>query len=127
MTLASVVGLLVFIRTEVGGWWFDKMKLTVPLFRRMFRALYISRSLETMGELVNAGVPMLDSLNITGDIAGNRLYKRMWRTVQNSVKQGKKIAHPLQRNPLLPKSVVQMMSAGEESGKLQSVAAVPAG
>jgi type IV pilus assembly protein PilC len=87
----------------------------------MFRALYISRSLHTMGELVNAGVPMLDTLAITGDIAGNSLYRSLWRNVHSSVKQGKKISHDLGRTSLLPRSVVQMVSAGEESGKLGEV------
>lgn len=119
--LGIITGFLVFIRTRVGGWWWDKMKLVTPIFRRMFRALYISRSLHTMGELVNAGVPMLDTLMITGDISGNRYFKRMWRGVYASVKQGKKIAQPLQKSPLLPRVVVQMVSAGEESGKLGEV------
>jgi len=117
----AVVGLFFFTKTEVGGWWWDTLKLRVPIFRRMFRALYISRGLHTMGELVNAGVPMLDTLAITGEISGNRLYKRMWRGVYGSVKQGKKIIHPLQKTSLLPKSVVQMVGAGEESGKLGEV------
>ncbi len=106
------------IQTQWGRLWWDKTKLTVPLFRKMFRALYITRSLHTMGELVNAGVPMLDTLAITADIAGNQLYRRMWRAVYASVKQGKKISHPLQKSTLLPRSVVQMIGAGEESGKL---------
>ena len=93
----------------------------MPIFSKMFRALYISRSMHTMGELVNAGVPMLDTIKITGDISGNRLFLRLWVAVHNSVKQGKKIAQPLQRTVLLPKSVVQMISAGEESGKLGEV------
>jgi len=83
--------------------------------------LYIARSLSTMGQLINAGVPMLDTLAITGDISGNRLYKNLWKQVYASVKQGKKIATPMQKSPLLPKSVVQMISAGEESGKLGEV------
>ncbi len=119
--LAALGGFFMFIRTEVGAWWFDGVKLKVPLFKKMFRALYISRSLHTMGELVNAGVPMLDTLRITGDISGNRLYKRLWRGVYAAVKQGKKIVQTMQKNPLLPKSVVQMVSAGEESGKLGEV------
>lgn len=106
------------IQTQWGRLWFDKTKLTVPLFRKMFRALYITRSLHTMGELVNAGVPMLDTLAIVADISGNMLYRRMWRAVYASVKQGRKISQPLQKSPLLPRSVVQMISAGEESGKL---------
>jgi len=116
-----VIGFFLFIRTNVGGWWWHKTQLTMPLLSKMFRALYISRSLHTMGELINAGVPMLDTLAITGEISGNMLFKRMWRGVYNAVKQGKRINHVLGKTPLLPKSVVQMIGAGEESGKLGEV------
>lgn len=108
-------------KTETGGFWFDKLRLSIPIVRGMFRALYISRSLHTMGQLINAGVPMLDTLAITGDISGNRLYQTMWRGVYASVKQGKKIAQPLNKTSLLPRAVTQMISAGEESGKLGEV------
>jgi type IV pilus assembly protein PilC len=119
--ISSVAGFVLFIRTDVGGLWWHKTQLTMPLLSKMFSALYISRSLHTMGELVNAGVPMLDTLMITGDIAGNTLFRRMWRAVYGAVKQGKKISFILFKSPLLPKSVVQMISAGEESGKLGEV------
>ena len=119
--LGMGISLFMFLRTDTGSKWLDKTKLTVPIFKKMFRALYISRSLQTMGELINAGVPMLDTLVITGDVSGNWFFKRLWRSVYASVKEGKKIAQPLLKNPLLPKSVVQMISAGEESGKLGEV------
>ena len=45
----------------------------------------------------------------------------MWRSVYAAVKQGKKIVVPLQKCPMLPRPVVQMISAGEESGKLGQV------
>lgn len=115
------IGLFLLSTTDVGRYWLDVFKLRVPVFRRMFRALYISRSLQTMGELINAGVPMLDTLAITGDVSGNVIYKRMWRGVFMSVKQGKKIAVTLNHEKLLPHAVVQMIGAGEESGKLGEV------
>jgi type IV pilus assembly protein PilC len=118
---AAITGFLVFIRTDMGRFWWDKTKLSLPLFRRMFRALYVSRGLHTMGELLNAGVPMLDTIAITGDISGNLLYKKMWRRVYAAVKQGKKIQSQLVRSKLLPTSVVQMIAAGEESGRLGEV------
>lgn len=108
-------------KTETGGFWADKMRLTIPVVKSMFRALYIGRSLHTMGQLINAGVPMLDTLAITGDISGNRMYRAMWRSVYSSVKQGKKISAPLSRTTLLPRAVSQMITAGEESGKLGEV------
>jgi type IV pilus assembly protein PilC len=114
-------GAFAFGRTRVGGVFYDTLKLRIPLVSVMFRSLYISRSLQTMGELINAGVPMLDTLAITGDISGNRLYKRFWREVYGGVKQGKKIAQTMHRTPLLPHAVVQMIGAGEESGKLGEV------
>ena len=116
--IGMVIGVWVFARTDVGGFWFDRLKLGIPVVKSMFRALYISRSLQTMGQLINAGVPMLDTLAITGDISGNRLFKAMWRNVYGSVKQGRKIALPLTKSTLLPRSVVQMVSAGEESGEV---------
>jgi type IV pilus assembly protein PilC len=119
--IAAGVGVVFLVKTEVGCYWLDILKLRVPIFKRMFRALYISRSLQTMGELINAGVPMLDTLAITGDIAGNIIYKRMWRGVFSSVKQGRKIASTLSSERLLPHAVVQMIGAGEESGKLGEV------
>jgi len=118
---AAAWGFALMIRTDWGRLWFDKTKLTVPLFKKLFRALYISRSLHTMGQLINAGVPMLDVISITADISGNALYRRMWKAVYAAVKQGKKISAPLKKSPLLPRAVVQMISAGEESGKLGEV------
>ncbi|MFW5681492.1 MAG: type II secretion system F family protein [Phycisphaeraceae bacterium] len=123
--VGGLLGLCIFgffgAKTRTGAFWVDIIKLRIPIMQRMFRALYITRSLHTMGELINAGVPMLDTLAITGEISGNSLYKRLWRSVYNAVKQGKKIASPLQKSTLLPKSVTQMISAGEESGKLGEV------
>ncbi len=74
-----------------------------------------------MGELVNAGVPMLDTISITGRISGNVVFKKMWHQVYVAVKQGKKICEPLAQNKLLPTSVVRMIASGEESGKLAEV------
>lgn len=119
--LSAAWGFFWTINTRWGRAWWDQIKLMLPIFKKLCRCLYISRSMHTMGELVNAGVPMLDTLSITANISGNTVYKRMWRQVFVSVKQGKKISTPLTKSNLLPKSVIQMISSGEESGKLAEV------
>ena len=108
-------------RTPRGQVYWDKTKLRIPLFKRMFRAMYITRGLQTMGELISAGVPMLETLQITADVSGNRLYKNMWQSVHMAVQQGCKISQPLQGCNLLPRNVVNMIAAGEQSGRLGSV------
>jgi type IV pilus assembly protein PilC len=121
VAVASIIGFLLMLRTNPGQLFFDRLKLAVPLFRGMFRALYVSRSLQTMGELLNAGVPVLDAVGVTADISGNRLYCDLWRRVQSSVREGRKLNDELQKSNLLPGSVVQMVAAGEESGRLGEV------
>jgi type IV pilus assembly protein PilC len=118
---ALIWSFMYFVNTQRGREAFDGFKLKMPLFKRMFRALYITRGLHTMGELVNAGVPVLETLAITAEVSGNILYRRLWQSVHLAVKQGSKIATPLARQQMLPKHVVQMISAGEESGKLAEV------
>jgi len=117
----AVWSFLWLINTEGGRAWWDLTKLRIPIVKKLCRCLYISRSMHTMGELVNAGVPMLDTISITANISGNTVFKQMWHQVFVAVKQGKKISAPLARNRQLPKNVVQMISSGEESGKLAEV------
>lgn len=112
-----------FITTTIGKNWWDKAKLVVPLMRKLCRCLYITRSLHTMGVLVNAGVPILNTLLITSEVSGNVHYKRMWQKVHNSVREGQKITSGLAGSTLLPASVVQMVRSGEESGRLSEVLA----
>lgn len=118
---AAIAGVMVFLRTDIGRNLWDQLKLKIPVLKKMFRALYITRSVQTMGELLTAGVPMLQTLEITADISGNTVYKKMWLAVHDAVKRGDKLCNPLDEMNILPKNVVQMTAAGEESGKLGHV------
>lgn len=108
-------------KTVGGKLWWDKMKLRIPLMKKLCESLYITRSLHTMGVLMNAGVPVLDTLSITAHISGNSLFENMWKGVHEMVRQGKKIAPSMEMYGLMPSNVVQMLQSGEESGTLGNV------
>ncbi|MHC4586641.1 MAG: type II secretion system F family protein [Planctomycetota bacterium] len=118
---ASFWGFWYFIGTEGGRRWWDKAKLVLPLVKTLCRSLYISRSLHTMGVLTKAGVPILNTISITAQIAGNILYKEMWLGVYEEVRQGKKIASSLSQYNLMPSNVIQMVKSGEDSGTMSDV------
>jgi len=109
------------IGTTGGRLWWDKTKLTLPLIKTLCRNLYITRSMHTMGVLTRAGVPILNTISITAQIAGNVLYKNMWLSVHEEVRQGKKIASSLSQFNLMPNNVVQMLRSGEDSGTMSDV------
>ncbi len=118
---AGLWGFYFFINTTGGRAWWDHVKLILPLIRTLCRNLYITRGLHTMGVLTRAGVPILNTISITAHISGNVLYKEMWLSVYEEVRQGKKIAASLARSALMPSSVVQMIRSGEDSGNMADV------
>ena len=120
-TIGMAVGFFYFQRTDFGKRWWDMAKLRIPILKSLCHALYLSRGLKTMGELVNAGVPMLDTIAITAEVSGNVHYARVWQRVHTAVRKGQRIAPTLSKSPLIPSSVTQMISAGEETGSLGEI------
>ena len=114
-------GLGYFIRTPSGRQSWDMAKLRIPILQKLCHALYLSRGLRTMGELVNAGVPMLDTIAITAEVSGNVHYARVWHRVHAAVRKGQRLAPTLAKSPFIPSSVSQMISAGEETGTLADI------
>jgi len=110
-----------FIGTEGGRAWWDRAKLSLPLIKSLCQNLYITRSMHTMSVLTRAGVPILNTISIVAQIAGNVLYKKMWLGVYEEVRQGKKIASSLGQYNLMPGNVVQMIRSGEDSGTMADV------
>jgi type IV pilus assembly protein PilC len=71
--------------------------------------------------MVKSGVPMLEALKMTSEVAGNLHYERVWLHVVERVAQGERIVDSLRGNPLFPKSLVQMIGSGEDTGRLDFV------
>jgi type IV pilus assembly protein PilC len=99
----------------------DRIRINAPLLGGMYRKAYLSRSLRTMAAMVNAGVSMLDGLAITAEVAGNHFYAKIWTDVADRVREGSTLSEQLMKSTLIPRTVTQMVSAGERTGKLATV------
>ncbi|MCC9604592.1 type II secretion system F family protein [Blastopirellula sp. JC732] len=119
--LAAGIGFYFFRKTEKGRQTIDSIKISVPIIGPMMRKITIARSLSTLGTLVRSDVPVLQSLELTADISQNYYYDKLWRNVIDSVTSGHQIHETLAKSKLIPPTVVQMISAGEETGRLDDV------
>ncbi len=108
-------------RTPAGRQLLDWLKIQMPILGPMFRKVAISRSLRTLGTMLGCGVPMLDSLRLSAEVAGNYHYEKLWHQVLEQVTGGKRICEVLTTTPLFPRVLVQMIAAGEETGQLDTV------
>ncbi len=119
--VGAIAGYILYSRTESGAMQIDRLKLKVPIFGDIILKVAISRFARTFGTLVAAGVPVLRALEITSDTAGNRAVAQVITQSCTSVKEGEKISDPMQGSTLFPLMVTQMISVGEETGRLDQM------
>jgi type IV pilus assembly protein PilC len=120
LAIAAAVGLALGVRTEAGKRLIDWLKLHIPVLGPIFRKLYVTRGCRTMGTMLAAGVPILDMVQIVRDVTVNRYYEDLWDDVDERLQRGSQLSDALFDSPLFPRSVSQMIYAGEKSGRLSS-------
>lgn len=125
IALVFIVGLVVLIRmvvkTEKGRYAIDAFKLRVPVFGDLILKTSVSRFARTFGTLISSGVAVLRALEIVSDTAGNRVVSETVNRARNSIKEGDKISTPLYGSKIFPIMVTQMISVGEETGRLDDM------
>jgi type IV pilus assembly protein PilC len=108
-------------KTEAGRRRWDAMKLRFPVFGQLTQKVAISRFARTFSVLSRTGVPVLQTLDIVAETAGNATVSDAVLEVQGSVKKGESLAQPLERHDVFPPMVTQMMAVGEETGALDAM------
>jgi type IV pilus assembly protein PilC len=122
--LAEVGGAYAFrrwINSEEGRKRWDAIKLRVPVFGKLVRKTALARFSRTLAALVRSGVPILESLEIVADTAGNHVVAEAVRDTAGAVKRGDPLSKRLEVHPVFPPMVVQMMAVGEETGALDEM------
>ena len=120
--IAAIYGLLRLKRTDRGTHVWDRFKLRIPMgIGEIIRKLAVARFSRTLGTLITSGVPILQAIEITGQAAGNVVIEDAMKDVQQSVKEGQSITAPLEKVPVFPAMVTQMIAVGEETGSLDAM------
>jgi type IV pilus assembly protein PilC len=118
--LAAVVIFLLtrYFNTDSGSFFLDRLKLRLYIIGPLYRKVCISRFTRTLATLLGSGVPILGALDITKEVVYNKVLTNVIDNVRRSVEKGERIAEPLKVSEEFPPDVVQMVSVGEEAGKL---------
>ncbi|HEV8542975.1 MAG TPA: type II secretion system F family protein, partial [Verrucomicrobiae bacterium] len=109
------------IRTPGGALAFDRLKLRTPVLGGVFMSSALSRFARTLGTLVKSGVSLLPALKIVENTIGNLVLAKLIAQVSEETRGGDSLAAPLRKLGVFPKTVIQMINVGEESGKLDEM------
>ncbi len=126
-------GWLVVILLVAGWYWlrrwrqgsgrikWDAFKLKIPALGSVLRTIAVGRFARTLGALTKGGVTILESLSVVRDTLGNELLGRDIDEVAEKVKTGSSLAGPLEASEHFPLLLVQIVSIGEQTGKLDEL------
>jgi type II secretory pathway component PulF len=110
-----------YVRTPRGAELWDRIKLKLPIVGGVFRTAALGRFARTLGTLVHSGVSLLPALKIVENTIGNRVLAKQVARVAEETRGGDSLAVPLRKLNIFPRTVVQMIDVGEESGKLDEM------
>ena len=111
------VGFRAFVRTEEGRLTWDRFRLKIPGYGRVIRHRYYAQFSRTLGTLVQNGIPLLRSLDLVSEIAGNKYLEQRLIEARRAVIDGATLSVALSSQRIFPDLFTDMMAVGEQTGR----------
>jgi general secretion pathway protein F/type IV pilus assembly protein PilC len=110
-----------WLATEPGRFWWDRVRLKLPLFGPILLSLAVARFCRVLGTLLQNGVPILRSLECSSEATANRVLAQAIREASENISAGQPLAKPLAASGRFPPTVVEMIAVAEQSNTLEKV------
>jgi type IV pilus assembly protein PilC len=117
----GVYAWLYFIKTKVGREFWDSRRIKLPIFGSIAHKICLARFSRTLASLVRSGVPILEVLQITSQTVGNVVMEKAIKTAAIDIERGESISAALAKHPVFPSMIIRMITAGEQTGKIDSM------
>lgn len=119
--VAFVVYLIRFAKTTKGRIYFDRLKITFPIFKNIYTKLYLSRISDNMDTMLSASIPIVRSIELTSAVVGNIVFENILKNIAESVKGGSSLSVAFSNYKEIPSIMSGMIKVGEETGSLGNI------
>jgi type IV pilus assembly protein PilC len=121
LAAAAIWGWLSFIKTKSGLEFWDARRIKLPIFGSIAHKICLARFTRTLASLIRSGVPILEVLQIVSQTVGNVIMEKAIKTAMGDIERGEGISVALGKNPIFPSMIIRMLSAGEQTGKIDEM------
>jgi type IV pilus assembly protein PilC len=116
-----IYGWFAYIKTKPGREFWDRTRIRLPIFGPIAHKICLARFTRTLASLIRSGVPILEVLNIVANTCGNVIMEKAVRTSSTDIERGEGISMALSKHPIFPTMIIRMITAGEQTGKIDSM------
>lgn len=117
----AVYAWLYFIKTPVGRQFWDARRIKLPIFGVIAHKICLARFTRTLASLIRSGVPILEVLQIVSQTVGNVIMEKAIKTAAVDIERGESISASLGKHPVFPAMIIRMVTAGEQTGKIDNM------
>jgi len=117
----GVYGWLAFIKTPKGREFWDSKRIKLPIFGGIAHKICLARFTRTLASLIRSGVPILEVLQIVSQTVGNVVMEKAIAKAASDIERGENISTALGKHPVFPSMVIRMITAGEQTGKIDDM------
>src|SRR5213594_2456891 len=118
---ALVYGWFYYIKTKPGREFWDRTRIKLPIFGIIAHKICLARFTRTLASLIRSGVPILEVLQIVSNTVGNVVMEKAIRAAAADIERGEGISAALGRHPVFPSMIIRMVTAGEQTGKIENM------
>jgi len=119
--VAAGYGWFAWLKTKKGLEFWDGTRIKLPIFGQIAHKICLARFTRTLASLVRSGVPILEVLQIVSNTVGNVIMEKAIRAAATDIERGEGIATALGKHPVFPVMIIRMVTAGEQTGKLENM------
>jgi type IV pilus assembly protein PilC len=110
-----------YLRSPGGRIYLARLKISVPYVGNLYRKLYLARIADNMNTMLQAAIPIVKALEITGAVVGNEIYQEVIGNILNAVRTGSSLSDAMSQHSEIPGIMVAMTKVGEETGELGAI------
>lgn len=121
LLIGGIAYLIYFAGTTTGRKYFDRLKLSIPLFKNIYSKLYLSRIADNMDTMLSSGISIIRAIELTSAVVGNIIFADVLKKVTEDVKGGSAFSDAMARHKEIPTIMSGMTRVGEETGSMGSI------
>ena len=111
----------IYLKTDTGEYIFSKLKLKLPLIKKLNQMIIVTRFTRTLSTLTASGVSLINGLEIVSSVSGNKIAEKELIIVKDKVMRGDSLYASMNESEIFPTMLYSMIKIGEETGKLDDI------
>lgn len=121
LILLITIVLRIFLKSDQGILLSSKLKLKLPILKKLNQMIIVSRFTRTLSTLIASGLPLINSLEIVAGGAGNKVAENALIKIRDSVMRGESLYSSMRESEVFPAMLYSMVKIGEETGSLDDI------